>query len=60
MVKKIIYVKKVQKLAIGWLWGIQLQTEVMSNQKQCSSQKGHGGKRCEIQGDRQEMAVMVG
>ena len=40
--------------------------EVISNQKQpsckkrCSPQKGHGEKRCEIQGGGQEMAVMVG
>ena len=26
----------------------------------CSSQKGYGQKRCEIQGGGQEMAVMVG
>ena len=38
----------------------------ISNQKQpsckkrCGPQKGHGGKRCEIQGGGQEMAVMVG
>ena len=37
-----------------------------SNQKQpsckkrCGPQKGHGEKRCEIQGGGQEMAVMVG
>ena len=40
--------------------------QVLSNQKQpsckkrCGSQKGHGEKRCEIQGGGQEMAVMVG
>ena len=38
----------------------------ISNQKQpsckkrCGPQKGHGEKRCEIQGGGQEMAVMVG
>ena len=38
----------------------------LSNQKQpsckkrCGPQKGHGEKRCEIQGGGQEMAVMVG
>ena len=37
-----------------------------SNQKQpsckkrCGPHKGHGEKRCEIQGGGQEMAVMVG
>ena len=39
---------------------------ILSNQKQhsckkrCGPQKGHGEKRCEIQGGGQEMAVMVG
>ena len=39
---------------------------IESNQKQpsckkrCGPQKGHGEKRCEIQGGGQEMAVMVG
>ena len=39
---------------------------LLSNQKQpsckkrCGPQKGHGEKRCEIQGGGQEMAVMVG
>ena len=39
---------------------------LVSNQKQpsckkrCGPQKGHGEKRCEIQGGGQEMAVMVG
>ena len=39
---------------------------IQSNQKQpsckkrCGPQKGHGEKRCEIQGGGQEMAVMVG
>ena len=39
---------------------------ILSNQKQlsckkrCGPQKGHGKKRCEIQGDGQEMAMMVG
>ena len=28
--------------------------------KRCGPQKGHGEKRCEIQGGGQEMAVMVG
>ena len=48
------------------MWGIQIQKEVKSNQKQlrykkrCGPQKGHGEKRCEIQGGGQEMAVMVG
>ena len=28
--------------------------------KVCGPQKGYGEKRCEIQGDGQEMAVMVG
>ena len=38
----------------------------LSNQKQpsckkrCGPQKGHGEKRCEIQGGGQEVAVMVG
>ena len=38
----------------------------ISNQKQpsckkrCGPHKGHGEKRCEIQGGGQEMAVMVG
>ena len=38
----------------------------LSNQKQpsckkrCGPHKGHGEKRCEIQGGGQEMAVMVG
>ena len=45
---------------------MQIQKEVKSNQKQlsckkrCGPQKGHGEKRCEIQGGGQEMAVMVG
>ena len=53
-------------LAIGWLWGIQIQKEMKSNPKQpsckkvCGPQKGNGEKRCEIQGGGQEMAVMVG
>ena len=40
--------------------------KTISNQKQpsckkrCAPQKGHGEKRCEIQGGGQEMAVMVG
>ena len=39
---------------------------LLSNQKQpsckkrCGPQKGHGEKRCEIQGGGQEMAVMIG
>ena len=39
---------------------------LLSNQKQpsckkrCGPHKGHGEKRCEIQGGGQEMAVMVG
>ena len=39
---------------------------MLSNQKQpsckkrCGPHKGHGEKRCEIQGGGQEMAVMVG
>ena len=39
---------------------------ILSNQKQpsckkrCGPQKGHGEKRCEIQGGGQEIAVMVG
>ena len=39
---------------------------IISNQKQpsckkrCGPKKGHGEKRCEIQGGGQEMAVMVG
>ena len=39
---------------------------IQSNQKQpsckkrCGPHKGHGEKRCEIQGGGQEMAVMVG
>ena len=64
---KIIEVLKIfYKLAIGWLCSIQIQKEVISNQKQpsckkrCGPQKGHGEKRCEIQGGGQEMAVMVG
>ena len=28
--------------------------------KECGPQKGHGEKRCEIEGGSQEMAVMVG
>ena len=28
--------------------------------KRCGPQKGHGEKRCEIQGGGQEMAVMIG
>jgi len=45
---------------------MQLQKEVKSNPKQPSckkslwSQEDHWEKRCEIQGDGQEMAVMVG
>jgi len=45
---------------------MQLQKEVKSNPKQPSCkksvrpQKDHWGKRCEIQGGGQEMAVMVG
>ena len=31
-----------------------------SCKKRCSPLKGHGEKRCEIQGGGQEMAVMVG
>ena len=31
-----------------------------SCKKRCGPQKGHGEKRCEIQGGGQEMAVMVG
>ena len=43
-----------------------VQHLLLSNQKQrsckkrCGPQKGHGEKRCEIQGGGQEMAVMVG
>ena len=43
-----------------------LRKRLISNQKQpsckkrCGPQKGHGEKRCEIQGGGQEMAVMVG
>ena len=53
-------------MAIGWLWGIQIQKELNSNpkrpicKKECGPQKGYGGKRCEIKGGGQEMAVMVG
>ena len=46
---------------------MKLQKEVIFNQKQPSCKKGcslqksmQGEKRCEIQGDGQEMAVMVG
>ena len=53
------------------LWILILPIEfghcsLVSNQKQpsckkrCGPQKGHGEKRCEIQGGGQEMAVMVG
>ena len=44
----------------------KLSVLYISNQKQpsckkrCGPQKGHGEKRCEIQGGGQEMAVMVG
>ena len=64
--KKNRWVKKATKPAIGRLCNIQIQKEVISNQKQpsckkrCGPQKGHGEKRCEIQGGGQEMAVMVG
>ena len=57
MVKKKRYAKKVQMLAYGRLWGIQIQKEVKSipkqpsyKKKECSPQKGYGEKRCEIQG----------
>ena len=33
---------------------------IQAVKKGCGPQKGHGEKRCEIQGDSQEMAVMVG
>ena len=45
---------------------LAIQKEVTSKPKQpsckneCGPQKGQGEKRCEIQGDGQEMAVMVG
>ena len=45
---------------------IFVTVKIVSNQKQpsckkrCGPQKGHGEKRCEIQGGGQEMAVMVG
>ena len=45
---------------------LRLQIQYISNQKQpsckkrCGPNKGHGEKRCEIQGGGQEMAVMVG
>ena len=45
---------------------LQIRSHIVSNQKQpsckkrCGPQKGHGEKRCEIQGGGQEMAVMVG
>ena len=64
--EKNTWVKKAPKPAIGRLCSIQIQKEVISNQKQpsckkrCGPQKGHGEKRCEIQGGGQEMAVMVG
>ena len=63
--EKNTWVNKVPKPAIGRLCSIQIQKEVISNQKQpsckkrCGPQKGHGEKRCEIQGGSQEMAVMV-
>ena len=67
MVKKKTHgLKKNPNSAIGRLCSIQIQKEVISNQKQpsckkrCGPQKGHGEKRCEIQGGGQEMAVMVG
>ena len=46
-------------------WGIQIQKEVISNQKQPSCKKmfspqKHHGEKCEIQGGGQEMTVMVG
>ena len=66
VVKKKTQVKITPNPAIRWLWYIQIQKEVISNPKQPSCnkrygpQKGHGEKRCEIQGGNQEMAVMVG
>ena len=67
MIKKKTHgLKKAPKPAIGWLCSIQIQKEVISNQKQpsckkrCGPQKGHGEKRCEIRCGGQEIAVMVG
>ena len=39
---------------------INLIKKQPSCKKRCGPQKGHGEKRCEIQGGGQEMAVMVG
>ena len=58
-----ISLEKVQQDSIS---GDFLPCQYESNQKQpsckkrCAPQKGHGEKRCEIQGGSQEMAVMVG
>ena len=51
----------------GFMVPIPVSLQItISNQKQpsckkrCGPHKGHGEKRCEIQGGGQEMAVMVG
>ena len=43
-----------------WTVNINLIKKQPSCKKRCGPQKGHGEKRCEIQGGGQEMAVMVG
>ena len=60
---KYINFSQILKLAIGRLWGIQLQKAIQNSQavkQECGPRKGYGEKRCEIQGGGQEMAVMVG
>ena len=47
--KKIVL--KVLKPAIGWLWGIQIQKEVKSNQKQLSCKKRCGPKKAMVKKD---------
>ena len=42
------------------LFILHLNQNSQAVKKECNPQKGQGEKRCEIQGDGQEMAVMVG
>ena len=37
-----------------------VKSKVAAKKSLCGTQKGHGEKRCEIQGGGQEIAVMVG
>ena len=49
--KKNTWVKKAPKPAIGWLCSIQIQKEVISNQKQPSCKKGAAPKKAMVKKD---------